>query len=101
MTNNVFGTIFLVGVFVLLAGCEPREQIDADEQEIALDQVPEESLAAARSSVKGIEIIEAEIEREDDEIVYELEGILDGVEYDIEVSADGELLEIESEAPEE
>jgi hypothetical protein len=68
---------------------------DEGEAEVALDQVPEAVMKAARAAVPGIVIEEAEREVENGVLVYELEGTANGKEYEIEVSADGKVLEIE------
>jgi len=70
---------------------------DDDEQEIALSEVPAEALQAARGAVDGITLTEAEVEEEDGQMVYDIEGTADGVEYEIEVTADGQVLEVAKE----
>ena len=67
------------------------------EEEIPLSEVPKEIIAAAQEAVPGIELTEAEVEKTDKGLVYELEGTVDGQEFEIEISADGEVLEVESE----
>lgn len=71
------------------------------EEEIPLSEVPKEIIAAAQEAVPGIELTEAEVEKTDKGLVYELEGTVDGQEFEIEISADGEVLEIESEDDDE
>ncbi len=68
----------------------------AQEQDIQLADVPVVLIEAAEAAVEGLQITSAEIEVEDDQTVYELEGTADGSEYEIEVSADGQVLEIET-----
>ncbi len=67
------------------------------DREIPLSEVPPEILAAAQDTLPGIVFTEAEVEKTDKGLVYELEGTVDGKEFEIEISADGEVLEIESE----
>ena len=67
----------------------------AQEESIPLADVPAIVIEAAETAVEGLQITSAEIEVEDDQTVYELEGTADGSEYEIEVSADGQVLEIE------
>ena len=70
---------------------------DDDEVEIPLSEVPAEALKAAQGAVDGITITEAEMEKEDGQTVYELEGKANGKEYEIEVTAEGKVLEVEEE----
>ncbi len=67
----------------------------ADEEHIPLADVPASVMEAAVAAVEGIKITEAEVEVEDGNKVYELEGKANGVEYEIEVSEDGTVLEVE------
>jgi len=59
--------------------------------------VPEPALTAAQGAVEGITLTEAEMETEDGQTVYVLEGEAAGKEYEIEVTADGKVLEVEEE----
>lgn len=70
---------------------------DEDEEEVSLDDVPEAVKAAAKGAVEGIALTEAEVEEEDGQTVYTLEGKANGKEYAIEVTADGKVLEVEEE----
>ena len=67
------------------------------EIEVALSDVPEAVLAAARKAVPGIKISSVEQETEGGEVIYDVEGVVDGKEYEVEVSATGKVLEIEEE----
>jgi len=84
-------------VLVCLVGCESLESLFEKEKEIPLSQVPEPALAAAQGAVEGITLTEAEMETEDGQTVYVLEGEAAGKEYEIEVTADGKVLEVEEE----
>jgi hypothetical protein len=64
-------------------------------REIPLSDVPVAARAAAEGAVPGIRLTEAEVEEEQGRLVYELEGVLDGMEHEIEVTAEGEVLEVE------
>jgi uncharacterized membrane protein YkoI len=72
------------------------DDVDEMEEAIPLDQLPAHIVDAALAAVPGIELTEAEIEREGDARIYEVEGVLDGVEYEIEIDDAGVVLEIET-----
>lgn len=78
-------------------GCAVLDFDSEDEQEIPLSDVPAEALQAAQGAVDGITLTEAEVEEEDGQTVYEIEGTADGTEYEIEVTADGKVLEVAQE----
>ena len=82
---------------VCLVGCESLESVFEKEKEIPLSQVPQPAMEAAESAVDGITLTEAEMEKEDGQTVYVLEGKADGKEYEIEVTADGKVREVEEE----
>ena len=82
---------------VCLVGCESLESVFEKEKEIPLSQVPQPALAAAEGAVEGIALTEAEMEKEDGQTVYVLEGEAGGKEYEIEVTAEGKVLEVEEE----
>ncbi len=82
---------------VCLVGCESLESVFEREKEIPLSQVPQPALAAAEGAVEGIALTEAEMEKEDGQTVYVLEGEAGGKEYEIEVTAEGKVLEVEEE----
>jgi hypothetical protein len=86
-------TMLLIGV----TGCAVLDFGSEDEHEIPLSEVPAEALQAARGAVDGIVLEEAEIEAEDGQTVYVVEGEANGIEYEIEVTAGGEVLEVERE----
>lgn len=66
-----------------------------DEVEIALEDVPAVVIDAVKARFPDGKIVEAEMEIEDGETVYELEVEDDGAEFEVEVSADGTILEVE------
>ncbi|UCC97878.1 MAG: PepSY domain-containing protein [Phycisphaerales bacterium] len=88
-------------MLVFLAGCATLESMFEDEKEIPLAQVPDAVVTAAKGAVDGITLKEAEIEDEDGQTVYILEGVANGQEYEIEVSAEGKVLEVEQETEDE
>ncbi len=94
---NVLVAIAVIG----LAGCAPLEELFESEKSIPLSEVPAPALEAARAAVEGIVLTEAEVEEEDGQLVYEIEGRANGKEYEIEVTAEGEVLEIEQEDADE
>lgn len=65
------------------------------DKEIPLSDVPDVVMQAAMAAVEGLVVKEAEVEEEDGQTVYELEGKANGVKYEVEVSADGTVLEVE------
>jgi hypothetical protein len=67
------------------------------EEKIELSKVPEVVLKAAQEAVEGIEIKEAEIEKTESGIIYELEGTADGKTYEIEITPEGKVIEVEQE----
>ncbi len=67
----------------------------AQEEDVALADVPAAVIVAAEAAVEGLQITEAEVEVERGRTVYELEGTVGDEEYEIEVTADGEVLEVE------
>jgi len=94
--KTLIGIVSIV-VVVGMAGCATVDDLFEKEQEIALSEVPAPVIAAAEGAVKGIVLTEAEVEEEDGQTVYELEGTVAGKTYEIEVSSEGKVLEIEQE----
>jgi hypothetical protein len=82
---------------VVLTSCSEEEA----EVEIPVPAVPPKVLSAAEKALPGVEITEAEIERHEDDVVYELEGNLDGKKVEIEIHPDGTIKEVEHEGDEE
>ena len=73
-------------------------------KDIPLKEVPKRVLDAALKAVPGIEIFNAEKEREWGRLVYELTGVStkDGFYYEVEVRPKGKVIEIEkTKEPEE
>ncbi len=67
-----------------------------EEQKIALEDVPAKIITAVKKKVKGIEILEIEIEKKEGKKIYEFEGKVGEKEYEIEVEVDekGNILDI-------
>ena len=71
------------------------------EQEIALSKVPAAAVRAAEGAVDGITITGANVEIEDGQTFYVLEGMADGKEYEIDVTSAGKVIEVEQEDEDE
>jgi len=69
----------------------------SEETEIPLEKVPDAVIKTANAEVPGIKILEAEMEKEDGTVVYELEGEKEEYEYELEITEDGILLELQKE----
>jgi len=91
-----FGVLSIAAALVL-SGCSTKNGAVETEKEVALSEVPEAVLTAAKGAVEGFVPIEAEIEEEDGKMWYELEGTADGKTYEIEVTKEGKVLEVEQE----
>jgi hypothetical protein len=89
--------LILTFASICILGCASLESMFEDEKEIPLSQVPPAAIEAAENAVENISLTEAEVEEEDGQMIYDLEGIADGIEYEIEVTADGKVLEVEQE----
>ena len=72
-----------------------------DEEEIALDQVPQAAKDAALAELPGFVIETAEKETENGQVLYGLEGTVNGEPYEVEVTADGQVIEVEKEDDED
>jgi len=77
------------------AGDDDGEEEDGEEQALSLDQVPANVLEAAHAAVPGAVFTSAELEQEDGQFIYSLEGTLGDERIEVEVSADGRVLEVE------
>ena len=96
VTERHMRTNSFIQYAILIPSLLVGPNLGAQEQDIQLADVPAVVIEAAETAVEGLQITSAEIEVEDDQTVYELEGTADGSEYEIEVSADGQVLEIET-----
>lgn len=86
--------LIVIAAVLGLTGCATMEE---HESSVPMSEVPASVLEAAQAAVEGIVLSEAEIETEDGQLVYEIEGTANGKEYSVEVTADGKVLEIEEE----
>ena len=86
---------------VVVAGCASVDDLLDRDKTVELSEVPAAARNAAAKAVEGIVLTEAEVEEEDGQLVYEIEGEADGKEYEIEVTAEGKVLEIEEEDEDE
>jgi len=86
----VFSLILICGL-----GCATLDEMFEHEKEVPLSDVPAVALEAAQGAVDGINITEAEMEKEDGQTVYVFEGDVNGKEYEIEVTPEGKVNEVE------
>ena len=103
MKRTLYFAMLLALTFVLGCACCMKSKCATKKEkeegkEIAVSQVPKAAIEAAQNAVKGINLTEAEVEKEKVQMVYTLEGkATDGKEYKIEVTADGKVLEVSQE----
>jgi hypothetical protein len=83
--------IMLLFLLILLFSCSDEEK----ETEIAVSDLPAAVTSAIEDTMPGFKITEAEIEEEDGQMIYEVEGTMTGETYEIETSAEGKVIEIE------
>ena len=69
----VFGLALICGL-----GCASLDDMFEKGKDVPLSDVPAEALKAAQGAVDGITIAEAEMEKEDGQTVYVLEGQANG-----------------------
>ncbi|GEM_PF-5035522 len=89
--------IFIVFLIMLFTGCSLMER----EVDISIDDVPTNIMDAAMTAVPGLTVESAEIETEDSQKVYEIEGVIGDEEVEIDIAEDGTILEIEREVKED
>ncbi len=89
-------TLLLIGLFSIGA-CSEAE----DEKEIAISDLPAVVVKAVQDSLPGFVISDAEIEGTEPDIIYDVDGSMDGNEYEIEITPEGKILEIEMESDED
>jgi uncharacterized membrane protein YkoI len=87
-------SLLLFSLLVLTSCSESEEEAEV---EIPVPAVPAKVISAAENALPGIEITEAEIERHEDDVVYELEGNLEGKKVEIEIHPDGTIKKVEEE----
>ena len=88
----------VIGLILLCSlGCASLDDLFENEKEVPLSEVPAPAIKAAQGAVEGITLSEAEVEEEDGQTVYDIEGAANGKEYTIEVTAEGKVIEVEQE----
>ena len=90
-------TLITLTSALLLSGCAHTNASAEKEQEIPLSEVPPHIMKAAKASMKGFLPHEAELEVEDGQTIYEIEGTVKGRVYEVEVDMQGKVLEVEAE----
>jgi uncharacterized membrane protein YkoI len=88
--KSICRVLALVGMMILGSTVARAEK----EKEIAISQVPQTVIAAAEKAVPGIKLTEAEVQKTEKGLVYEVEGSVDGQEYEITISESGEVLKV-------
>jgi len=89
----------VLGCASMESKCNAKKEKE-EGKEIPVSQVPKAAMEAAQNAAKGVNLTEAEVEEENGQNVYTLEGKADGKDYEIEVTADGKVLEVKQEAEE-
>lgn len=77
---------------VLLAGAPALTHADDD---IAIDKLPQAVRAAIDKRFPGAELLNAERDRDDGRIEYEVELRHDGKRYEVDVTEDGRITDID------
>ena len=85
----------ILGCASVESGCKKKK---GKEKEVPISEVPKEAMQAAQQAAPGVALTEAEVEKENGQMVYTLEGKANGKEYKIEVTAEGKVLEVNQEA---
>jgi uncharacterized membrane protein YkoI len=80
-----------------MSACSEKEH----EKKIAISELPAIVVSAVNDTLPGFVISEAEIEGTGQEIIYEVEGNLNGQKFEIEITSEGKILEIEEENDED
>ena len=89
---------FVMGLVVICSlGCATFDDLFENDKEVPLSEVPPAAIEAAQGAVDGITLTEADVETEDGQTVYDIEGTANGKEYTIEVTGEGKVLEVEEE----
>jgi uncharacterized membrane protein YkoI len=82
-----------VAIFaVLVGGLAGRVQAGPD---VPIDQLPKPVVEAVKKQFPNGEIAEAETEKDQGQMVYEVEVMVAGEEKEIEVSPEGKIVEID------
>jgi uncharacterized membrane protein YkoI len=82
-----------VAIFaVLVGGLAGRAQAGPD---VPIDQLPKPVVEAVKKQFPNGELVEAETEKDQGQMVYEVEVMVAGEEKEIEVSPEGKIVEID------
>jgi uncharacterized membrane protein YkoI len=82
-----------VAIFaVLVGGLAGRVQAGPD---VPIDQLPKPVVEAVKKQFPNGELVEAETEKDQGQMVYEVEVMVAGEEKEIEVSPEGKIVEID------
>ena len=86
----------LIAVIILsFTACADIGKYFEEKEEVPLSEVPTPVLVAAKGAVENITLTKAKIKEDNDQKVYELDGLSDGRRYEIDVSAAGRVLEVD------
>ena len=100
MTKQLTFNQRLSAAFILVLLSVTSANGDNDDS-IPLKGVPQAVIKTAIEAVEGIELLKAELEKEDGVTVYEIKGTTKDFDYEMEISKDGKLLELEQERKED
>ena len=92
------GVIF---VALVASGCVMSGGLRDEEQEISIAELPEGVVQAIHHNYPGAEILEAEIEIEDGQKLYEVEIELGNQKLEVELAPSFEIVEVELEDDDE
>jgi putative PepSY-like beta-lactamase-inhibitor len=86
-----------VGVVACFVAIALSARADDKAQKIEPDKLPQKIKDAVKARLPGAEITSAEKEKENGEIVYDLELKHEGRKYEMDIKEDGTIIEIEKE----
>src|SRR5256885_2915350 len=90
-------TWWRVGVIACFVAMALSARADDKAQKIEPDKLPQKIKDAVKARLPGAEITSAEKEKENGEIVYDLELKHEGRKYEMDIKEDGTIIEIEKE----
>jgi len=92
LKSMLMTALLVIAVGTCVVGCHSRGNEKNKGSAIPLSDVPPAVKDAASKAVAGINLTEAEIEKEKSGTVYELKGEADGKEYEMKVTAEGKVI---------
>jgi hypothetical protein len=104
MKKTLYFALLLALTFTFGCACCKESKCKANKdkeegKEIPVSQVPKAAMDAVQHAAPGIDMTEAEVEEENGQTVYSVEGKApDGKVWEIEVTADGKILELNQDA---